>query len=397
MKSLILVRYGELGLKGKNKRQFIIRLAENMRASLHDLDGWSVRTTQGRLWVETEDKQAVIRRLTKVFGIYSFSPVVEAEKELSAICDAAYEVLMAALPSGGTFKVETKRADKSYPMLSPDISREVASALFDRLDQRWAADMHTPQRTINIEIRVEGAYVYGEVIPGAGGLPVGCSGKAVLMLSGGIDSPVAGYMALKRGVNIEAVHFYSFPFTGEKSKEKVLDLCQLLAERMPGNIRLHVVHFTEIQKAIRANCREDYTITIMRRIMFRIAERIAHQRGALAIYTGESVGQVASQTLESMVTINNVTQMPVLRPLVGMDKEDIIKIAKDIGSYETSIQPFEDCCTIFLPKFPAIRPRIDESEKQEKALDIEALITEALEKTQLIHIGNHVPTARAKV
>jgi len=249
--------------------------------------------------------------------------------------------------------------------------------------------MHTPQRTIYVEIRVEGAYVYGEVIPGAGGLPVGCSGKALLMLSGGIDSPVAGYMALKRGVNIEAVHFYSFPFTGEKSKEKVLDLCRLLAERMPGNIRLHIVHFTEIQKAIRANCREDYTITIMRRFMFRIAERIAHQRGALAIYTGESVGQVASQTLESMVTINNVTLLPVLRPLVGMDKEDIIRVAKDLGSFETSIQPFEDCCTIFVPKFPVIRPSIEEAEKQEQNLDIEGLISEALAKTQLINIGNH--------
>lgn len=389
MKSLILVRYGELGLKGKNKKQFIIRLAENMRAALFDLEGWSVKTTQGRLWVEADDKQAALKRLTKVFGIYSLSPVVETEKELSAICDAAYEVLMASLPNGGTFKVETKRADKSFPMTSPEISKTVGSALFDRLDQRWDADMHTPQRTIYVEIRVEGAYVYGEVIPGAGGLPVGCSGKALLMLSGGIDSPVAGYMALKRGVNIEAVHFYSFPFTGEKSKEKVLDLCRLLAERMPGNIRLHIVHFTEIQKAIRANCREDYTITIMRRFMFRIAERIAHQRGALAIYTGESVGQVASQTLESMVTINNVTLLPVLRPLVGMDKEDIIRVAKDLGSFETSIQPFEDCCTIFVPKFPVIRPSIEEAEKQEQNLDIEGLISEALAKTQLINIGNH--------
>jgi len=216
-------------------------------------------------------------------------------------------------------------------------------------------------------------------------LPVGSSGRAVLMLSGGIDSPVAGWMAMKRGVTIEAVHFHSFPFTSERAKQKVIDLCELLAG-WGGKIRLHVVHFTEIQKAIRQNCREEYGITIMRRMMFRLAERIARENKAFAIYTGESVGQVASQTLESMFTINHVTNMPVLRPLVGMDKEEIISIAQRIGTFEISIRPYEDCCTVFLPEYPKIRPRLDEAMAMEEKLDIEGLIKEALEKTEVMEI-----------
>ncbi|MEN3003991.1 tRNA sulfurtransferase [Dehalobacterium formicoaceticum] len=361
MYELILVRYGELGLKGKNKSQFINRLVLNIKRGIKGLAPREVISTWGRIWVPVrDDLDQTIERLQQVFGIYSVSPVIKVEKNLSAIQEAALKVLHDALPQGGSFKVETRRPDKTFPMLSPE-------------------------HTIQVEIRSEGAFVYGQVIPCAKGLPVGSSGRAVLMLSGGIDSPVAGWMAMKRGVTIEAVHFHSFPFTSERAKQKVIDLCQVLA-LWGGKIRLHVVHFTEIQKAIRQNCREEYGITIMRRMMFRLAERIAAENKAFAIYTGESVGQVASQTLESMYTINQVTNMPVLRPLVGMDKEEIIKISQSIKAFDISIRPYEDCCTIFLPDYPKIRPRLEEAIMMEEKLDVEALIREALEKTEVLEI-----------
>jgi thiamine biosynthesis protein ThiI len=386
MYELILVRYGELGLKGKNKSQFINRLILNIKRGIKDLAPREVRSTWGRIWVPVhDDLDQLLEKLQMVFGIYSVSPVVKTEKDLEEIKKAALRVLHDSLPQGGSFKVETRRSDKTFPLTSPEISKKVGSYLFVHSPDIYRADMHHPQHTIEVEIRAEGAFVYGQVVPGAKGLPVGSSGRAVLMLSGGIDSPVAGWMAMKRGVTIEGVHFHSFPFTSERAKQKVLDICQVLA-RWGGKMRLHVVHFTEIQKAIRQHCREEYGITIMRRMMFRLAERIALKNKAYAIYTGESVGQVASQTLESMFTINNVTNMPVLRPLVGMDKEEIIRIAQKIGTYDISIRPYEDCCTVFLPDYPKIRPRLDEAEAMEKNLDIEGLLQEALDKTEVIEI-----------
>ena len=385
MEKLLLIRYGELGLKGKNKNIFIERLVNNIRTALADLPRRRVYSTWGRIWVEIhDDLPAVLTRLQKVFGIYSLSPVHECSRDMQDIKEAALAVLLAALPNGGTFKVETRRADKSYPLTSLEVSQEVAGYLFDQVDERYDADMHKPERTINIEIRMEGVFVYGEVIHGAGGLPVGCSGKGLLLLSGGIDSPVAGWMAMKRGVTIEAIHFYSFPFTGEKSKEKVLDLCNLLAFWNRGSIRLHIVHFTDIQKEIRQKCPEEYGITLMRRMMFRLAQAIAARQKTLVLYTGESVGQVASQTLESMAVINKVIDIPVLRPLSGMDKEDIVHYAKRIDSFDISIRPYEDCCTLFLPEFPKIKPVLAEVEEMEKDLDIPKLIEEALQKTQTV-------------
>ena len=281
---LLLIKYGELGLKGKNKIQFINRLRNNIKAALAGLPVVDVRSSWGRIWVETEgDQTQIIDRLSKVFGIYAISPVKQANKDLDEIKEAVLQVLFDALPDGGTFKIETKRSDKTFPMTSPDISFEVAKRVFESLDKAWDADMHHPDRTIYIEIREEGAFIYGEVIPGAKGLPVGCGGKAMLMLSGGIDSPVAGWMAMKRGVTLEAIHFYSFPFTGEKSKEKVLDLCHIMTKWHGNPIKIHVVYFTEIQKAIYQNCPEEYGITIMRRMMFRLAEKIARHRSALAV------------------------------------------------------------------------------------------------------------------
>ncbi len=392
-KQLILIRYGELGLKGKNRHLFIGRLANNIRAALKGLTDWQVKVTWGRLWLEVteEQKAAAIARLQHVFGIYSLSPVLAADKDVADIAQCAYQVLMKALPSGGTFKVETRRTDKTFPLTSPETSRSVANIIFDKLDEAaqtaYDADMHHPQATINIEIRAEGAFVYGETIPCAGGLPVGCGGKALLLLSGGIDSPVAGWLAMKRGVAIEAIHFHSFPFTGEKAKEKVYELCKILAVWQGAPIRVHMIHFTEIQKAIYANCDAEYGITIMRRFMYRIAERIANQRRCLALYTGESVGQVASQTLESLSVINDAINIPVLRPLVGMDKEEIMARAKQLGSFETSILPYEDCCTLFLPQYPKIRPVLSEAQEMEAKLDIEALIEDALSKSEMKIIG----------
>lgn len=390
---LILIRYGELGLKGKNRHIFVGRLANNIRASLKGLTDWQVKVTWGRLWlqVESSQKAAAIERLQRVFGIYSLSPVLEANKDIADLAAKAYSVLNKALPSGGSFKIETRRTDKSFPLTSPEVSKEVATLVFAHLEQEgkldYTADMHHPQAMINIEIRAEGAFVYGETIPCAGGLPVGCSGKALVMLSGGIDSPVASWLAMKRGVAIEAIHFHSFPFTGEKAKEKVYELCKILAKWNGAPIRLHMIHFTEVQKAIYANCDETYGITLLRRFMYRIAERIATERRCLAIYTGESVGQVASQTLESLATINAVVNMPVLRPLVAMDKEEIMQKAKQLGSFDTSILPYEDCCTVFLPDYPKIRPVLSEAEHEEEKLDIELLIEQALSMSETITIS----------
>ena len=383
---LILVRYGELALKGKNKYKFINTLHNNMRRAVADLSDTTVKSGWGRLWVETAVLKEALARLRMVFGIYSVSPVLQVEKNIESMAEAAYHTLLAALPQGGSFKVETRRADKTFPLTSPEISRQVASLMFSRLDERYRADMHNPERSIWLEVRAEGAFVYGEVLEGAGGLPVGTGGKALLLLSGGIDSPVAGWHLLKRGVSLEAIHFHSFPFTGEQSKEKVITLCRELSRWQGAPLKLHVVHFTEIQKAIRRECDEEYGITLMRRMMFRLAERKARQRRALALITGESVGQVASQTLESIAAINDVVRIPVLRPLIGLDKAEIVQIAQRIGSFETSILPFEDCCTIFLPPHPKIRPKIAEAQRLEEALDIAALLKEALDRTETLSI-----------
>ncbi|MCL1873250.1 MAG: tRNA 4-thiouridine(8) synthase ThiI [Clostridiales bacterium] len=388
MYKLLLVRYGELGLKGKNRNQFINCLVKNIKTALSDLPPRRVESTWGRILIEVgDDFDLVVQALSQVFGIYSFSPVLEASWQMEAIFEAALQVLLDALPAGGSFKVESRRSDKNFPLESPEISRRAASYLFDRIGEEYRADMHHPEATVNIEIRTEGAYVYGQSLPGAKGLPVGCGGRVMLLLSGGIDSPVAGWMAMKRGAALEAVHFHSFPFTGEKSKEKVIDLCRLLSRRQGAPVKLHVVHFTEMQKAIHEHCREEYGITIMRRMMFRIAEKIARRRSALALYTGESLGQVASQTLESMSVINDVVKLPVLRPLVGLDKEEIIKIAQQIGSFETSILPYEDCCTIFLPNYPKIRPRINETEAEEAKFDWEELLKDCLGNIETLVIG----------
>jgi len=385
VKKRIMVRYGELALKGKNRGDFEAQLVQNIKEALKPLAEAEIEKAYGRLYVliPEADADEAARRLQRVFGISSFSFVEEALPELSAIQATALSLLQRQMAERSsptaTFRVQTRRVDKRFPLTSMEVSRRVGGYI--KAHAPVQVDLSQPDVEVQIEIRQEGAFLFADAIPGAGGLPVGASGKAMLLLSGGIDSPVAGWLTMKRGVRLEAVHFHSYPFTSEQSRKKVEDLVQILTE-YGGKIRLHVVPFTEIQTEIRKACPESLGITIMRRMMFRIAERLAERYKALALATGESLGQVASQTLESMLTINQVTRLPVLRPLVAYDKQEIIALAKQIGTYETSILPYEDCCTIFTPKAPKTRPRPEEAEAAEKHLAVEELVQRAVEGTE---------------
>jgi thiamine biosynthesis protein ThiI len=386
MKTLLLIRHGEIGLKGKNRKYFENILTANIRTALAQVPGCRVRQTYSRYFVETnaEDTGEVITRLQKVFGIVSLSPVAVSGLTMDAIEKSALTELSRLARPGLRFKVQTKRANKQFPLPSPEISSRVGAYLLEKLPE-LVVDVHTPEQLLSVEIREKETYIYTEKIPGPGGLPVGVSGKGMLLISGGIDSPVAGWMAMKRGVTLEAVHFYSFPFTSERAKEKVIDLIRVLSS-YGGKILLHVVHFTDIQKELRLKCPEKLTITLMRRMMFRIAERIAEKRGALALITGESLGQVASQTMHSIKVIEQVTIIPVLRPLIGFDKEEIVTLAKRIETFPISIRPYEDCCTVFLPEFPETRPRLEVTEEAEAVLDVKALVEESLVRIEKLEI-----------
>ncbi|MCL2336860.1 MAG: tRNA 4-thiouridine(8) synthase ThiI [Firmicutes bacterium] len=387
MDNTYLIRYGEIGLKGKNRPLFERRLMDNISRALNGLGRARVSRVYGRLVVESDiDSALLVESLRKVFGIVWVNPTLRLPLELEAIYSGALRAMRDAaaglrLPPGEpvTFKVEARRSNKSFPQTSPELNALVGGYLLDHYPG-LRVDVHNPDVLVRVEIREKNAFVYAGDVPGIGGLPVGSSGRALLLLSGGIDSPVAGWMAMKRGIEIEAVHFHSFPFTGEKSLEKVRELCRLLAG-YTARIRLHVIHFTEIQKEIQLRCPEELRVTLMRRMMFRLAAKVAGQRGALALVTGECVGQVASQTLESLSAISVVTDLPVLRPLVCMDKEEIIERAQLIGTFATSILPYEDCCTLFLPRHPATRPTAAEAARAEEQLALEELLSESLEKT----------------
>lgn len=382
MYTFLLVRYGEISLKGKNRSDFEQRLLVNIEQALADLPPRQIRKTFGRIFIELKDDLAEVKeRLQRVFGVVSFSPVAEAPLDLGLIREKALQVLEHT--PGQTFKVETKRSYKGFPYKSPEINHLVGGYLLARTGQK--VDVHNPDRIIHLEIRDDAAYIYSQIIPGPGGLPVGVTGRGVLLLSGGLDSPVAGWLGLKRGLELTALHFHSFPFTSERSKEKVVELCRVLAG-FAGSLRLVVAPFTAIQKAIRQSCPEELYVTIMRRMMFRIAEQVAHREGALALLTGESLGQVASQTLESIAVINKVVQLPVLRPVISWDKTEIVELARKIGTYEISIQPYEDCCTLFVPRHPATRPRLEKVEKAEKNLDVKGLMEECLENLEITEI-----------
>ncbi|MGD8192244.1 tRNA uracil 4-sulfurtransferase ThiI [Brevibacillus ginsengisoli] len=380
---VILIRYGELALKGKNRDQFEETLTRSVKSVLRSFYKIKVRRTYGRMYVELHGENAheVIDRLQKVFGITSMSPTKRIEGDPDLINATALEMVKSLPTQPRTFRVESRRADKRYPMKSMEVSRMVGGHILRNVEG-IKVDLHNPEVVVNVEIRSEGTFLSCQTFEGVGGLPVGVSGKVLLLLSGGIDSPVAGWMMMKRGATLEAIHFHSYPFTSERALDKVRDLAHKLT-KFGGTINLHVVPFTEIQTQIRQHCPEDYTITIMRRFMMRIAESVAKKAGALALSTGESLGQVASQTLESMNTINSVVQIPILRPLIGMDKTEITQISRKIDTFELSILPFEDCCTIFTPKNPVTRPKPHLAEKFEQALDVEALVQDAVERTEV--------------
>ncbi len=378
MKELYLVRYGEIGLKGKNRKFFENRLTNNIKKTLQAVAHCKVYQTHSRNFVAVLDGDPVqvLNRLTQIFGIVSVSPVAIAPLEVEAIKQVALREFTAVAKPGLRFKVKTRRANKQFPLKSPEVSRQVGAYLLAKMPD-LVVDVHTPEAVLEVEIRENEAYLYTQTIPGPGGLPVGVAGKGLLLLSGGIDSPVAGWLALKRGVTLEAVHFHSYPYTSERAKEKVFDLCRELA-RYGGKIKLHLVHFTEIQTELRLKTPERLTITLMRRMMLRIAERLAEKQGALALITGDSLGQVASQTMESINVIERVSAIPVFRPLIALDKTEIVTIAQRICTYPISVRPYEDCCTVFLPEYPVTRPQLAEVEAAEAVLDVESLVENSL-------------------
>ncbi|WP_124727772.1 tRNA uracil 4-sulfurtransferase ThiI [Staphylospora marina] len=380
----ILLRYGELALKGKNRTDFENRLIANIRAKLDKFPGVRVTRTYGRLFVEPGDQpvEPILEELQTVFGLVGMSPAIRVDSDWERIKEAAREYVQSRCPDARTFKVTAKRSDKSFPIPSQEMNHRLGGFLLKTVPG-LKVDVHRPDLNLHVEVRNTATYIYGNDIPGPGGLPVGVSGRVMLLLSGGIDSPVAGWMALKRGGELHAVHFHSYPYTSERAKQKVVDLAQILT-RYAGEIRLHVVPFTEIQTEINKHCDRSYSITVMRRFMLRISEALARKHRALALVTGESLGQVASQTLESMTAINDVTNMPILRPVIGLDKQEIMEISRRIGTYETSILPYEDCCTVFLPKSPKTRPDLQTARDEEARLDVERLVREAVEGTETL-------------
>jgi len=386
---LLLIRYGEIGLKGKNRHLFEDQLMRNVRAALGERLPGRVRRAYGRVFVELDDPshtQPALERLQKVFGIVAVSPAIRVPLTVEAVEEAAVELVRRqGLAGPRTFRVQARRPNKAFPLTSQEINERIGALLLRTFPQ-LKVDLHHPELVVAIEVREQGAYLYSDQVPGPGGLPVGVSSHALLLLSGGIDSPVAGWMAMKRGIRLDAIHFHSPPFTSERSLDKVKDLTRVLAA-WGGPMRLHVVRFTEIQKELRRHAPAELMITLMRRFMLRIAVAVAKDVGALALVTGESVGQVASQTLENMSVINAVTNMPILRPLVGFDKQEIVERAQAIGTYPISIRPYEDCCTIFVPEHPATRPQLAEVEAAEGALDVEALVREALASVETFSIS----------
>ena len=381
MQELLLVRYGEIFLKGLNRPYFIRSLIRKIRYAVRGLHA-EVWIHDGRIFIRGfDDLNECIDRVTHVFGVHSVSPALEMPKDdFDAICDQAIRM---TADLKGTFKVNARRSDKRYPMNSPAINEEVGYRILNA-NPNLKVDVHHPDFLMNIEIR-DMAYLYVKIIPAVGGMPVGTNGNATLLLSGGIDSPVAGWMIAKRGVQINAVHFHSYPYTSDRAKEKVLDLARKLSFSCCG-IKVHVVPFTEIQMQIHEKCPEEYTTLIMRRYMMRIAEQIARQENCEALITGESIGQVASQTMTALGTTDSVVNMPVFRPLIGFDKSEIIEIARKIGTLEISELPYEDCCTVFTPRHPATHPKMEKILEGEKHLDEETLIRQALEGTEVIRV-----------
>lgn len=385
MKEIVLVKFGEMVLKGLNKKTFEDMLRKNIKRRLRGLGRFELTTAQSTTYITLLDEECdlaeVVERVSKIFGIAALCRACVCEKDFGDIAEKAVEYLGEILEGASTFKVNAKRSDKAFPMKSPEICAELGGILLEKFPN-LTVDVKNPQVTVTVEVRDTNAYIHAENIKGAGGLPVGSSGKALLLLSGGIDSPVAGWMMAKRGVHIAAIHYVSPPYTSDRALLKVETLCEKLTDYC-GGIAFFCVPFTEIQEAIKDNCPEEYFTIIMRRLMMEIAQRIAEKDNCLALITGESVGQVASQTMAAMACTDAVCRIPVFRPCVGMDKTEIIEIARKIDTFETSIEPYEDCCTVFTPRHPKVRPRLEDIEKAQNSFDFEPLIQRAVDGTEL--------------
>ena len=388
MKEMFLLKLGEIVLKGANRRTFEETLKKNVRRTVSHFGAFKVYIMQSTVYVEPQsedcDLDGAWEACGHVFGVSSMCRCRACGKDLDAIYQAVVDYLGDELSVQKSFKVESKRSDKSFPLNSIQISQEIGGRLAEAFPQ-VAVDVHKPSYVVNVEVRDFAAYIHGPAQPGAGGLPTGTGGRAAVLLSGGIDSPVAGYMIAKRGVELECIHFFSYPYTSELAKEKVLELAHIMT-KFCGRMTVDIVGFTEIQEAIRDHCREEYFTIIMRRFMMRISEAIARDHGAKCLVTGENLGQVASQTMDAMAVTGAVVHMPMFHPLIGMDKEEIVSIARRIGTLETSILPYEDCCTVFTPKHPKTKPVLEAVEAEEARLDVEGLIARAIENTEKIQV-----------
>lgn len=383
MKEIILIKNGELALKGLNRMNFENALIKNIKTAINGLGATSITRAQSTITIEPIDEdypfEDALERIKRVFGIAAFCRAASVEKDINVILEKCVPYLKDAMMSVKTFKVEAKRADKKFPLTSPEISRLVGGELLKNY-RHLKVDVHNPELVVTVEVRDNAAFIRAGQLHGAGGMPVGTAGRASILISGGIDSPVAAWMMAKRGIELDAIHFASPPYTSIRAEQKVKKLLSRVA-RYSGPIRMGTVPFTELQQAIADNCPEEYFTLIMRRMMMRISQRLAQRRKSLALITGESVGQVASQTLPALVTTDAVVNMPVFRPLIGMDKDEIVEISRKIDTFEISIEPYEDCCTVFTPKHPRTRPTLEQCEQAESLFDFEPLINEAVENT----------------
>ena len=390
MQDLILIKLGELILKGNNRNRFEDRLMVNIKHALSKTGSYRIEKAQGTMYVTPRDDSPIgpaVEKIRKVFGITKISPAYACAKNMPAIYAGILEKMSENLKNAKTFKVESKRSDKAFELKSPEISAQTGGFILQNFSN-LKVDVKNPDITVNVDIREEYAYIYCEKIPGAGGIPTGMSGKGALLLSGGIDSPVAGWLMAKRGITLEAINFFSYPYTSQRAKEKVLSLADTLQD-YAGKIPVHIVPFTDIQLQIKDKCPSDLLTIIMRRFMNRISEKIAKNTGCSVLITGESLAQVASQTMQSMVVTSEVLTMPVLRPVVGLDKFEIIDYARKIGTFETSILPYDDCCTVFVPKRPDINPKLERVIEAESVLDIDALVEEAVAGTEIVIPGKN--------
>ena len=386
MKRQILVRYGEIILKGMNRPVFENMLVKNIKKALEDECPLKIHWAQATIYIEPEDDscvESIVEKLKKVFGIVSIVVAYVGEKDIDVLTDIIVNNFSKELSSASTFKVISKRSDKKFHMESPEICMEVGGRILEKFPN-LTVDVKNPEINVYVEIREQG-YVHLDRISGSGGMPSGSNGKAMLLLSGGIDSPVAGYMIGKRGVCLEAIHFFSYPYTSDRAKDKVLKLAKIL-KSYTGSLKVHIVPFTDIQLQIREKCPEEHLTLVMRRFMMQISQKIAEKRGCAALVTGESIGQVASQTMGALAVTDDAVTMPVFRPLIGMDKEEIVEISRKIDTFETSILPYEDCCTVFTPRHPSTKPKLEKIILSQSKLDVERLIDEAVEGTEILEM-----------